>query len=324
MDFEDFLAAHLNEDPEGIPDSTADLSKPAGMIYAAILKRVYTNMSLENMLELPSGTDCSRFAFLQDRTQQQARFEWFRKDDDLVKYPLAQALLSAKAFNNILNSTSGTLNDLTGYGYSFYSFGGSSLPTAADAKFLYSLLTAGQESYGVDSHLLEWRASNHSLYGGYYEMSFSYDDRQIILPEDTSADPAQAVVDPGADLVLTTKPDSADTKVGETIQIGADLKAQTAVHARLKSYRTELEPVVANADSAVNNGDVAWSPRFCFRSRFFKVYVLARSIVTLKGSGAPVYGPTSRLEAVYDAVDDKILWRRWQATELRRLSDPVP
>jgi hypothetical protein len=75
------------------------------------------------------------------------------------------------------------------------------------------------------------------------------------------------------------------------------------------------------ADAA---GDISWSPRFCFRSRFFKIYVLAKSIVTMRGNGTPIHGPASRLEAVYDASDDKILWRRWQTTELRRLSDPVP
>ncbi len=102
---------------------------------------------------------------------------------------------------------------------------------------------------------------------------------------------------------------------------GGNFVCDTTVHAPLRAYRHDLDDA---ATAPIASTDVSWSPRFCFRSRFFKVYVLARSIVTLKGSGAPVYGPPSRLEAVYDAVDDKILWRRWQATELRRLSDPVP
>ena len=109
------------------------------------------------------------------------------------------------------------------------------------------------------------------------------------------------------------------------------MKCDTFIHGPLRAYRHRLDdpataPSAARAlNPAETDGpDISWSPRFCFRSRFFKVYVLARSIVTLKGDGTPVYGPTSRLEAVYDAYLDKVLWRRWQATELRRISDPVP
>jgi hypothetical protein len=102
---------------------------------------------------------------------------------------------------------------------------------------------------------------------------------------------------------------------------GGNNFCDSTIHGPIRAYRHGVDDAATAPSSAV---DVSWSPRFCFRSRFFKVYVLARSVVTMRTDGAPVYGPTRRLEAVYDAYEDQVLWRRWQTSELRRLSDPVP
>jgi hypothetical protein len=109
---------------------------------------------------------------------------------------------------------------------------------------------------------------------------------------------------------------------------------------------------------------VQWSPVFCFRSRFFGVYVLGRSLahgwdpadpssldiptaqrgqvqkMIMDGQPAPaqtdplypIYmqqykfmndiSGERRLEAVYDAFADKILWQRESITEKRSMGDP--
>lgn len=88
------------------------------------------------------------------------------------------------------------------------------------------------------------------------------------------------------------------------------------------------------------DGDVAWSPQITFRSRFFGIYVLGRGMARLWNSppGRTPPGETPddgltllqnlkcvgerRLEAVYDALKDEILWQRGPATEKRSLADP--
>ncbi|NUN03876.1 MAG: hypothetical protein HUU41_22450, partial [Bryobacteraceae bacterium] len=80
---------------------------------------------------------------------------------------------------------------------------------------------------------------------------------------------------------------------------------------------------------AAGDGDVAWSPRADFRGRYFMVYILARGIVTISkdpwsGVTTTHYGATRRIEALYDALDDELLWRRNISTELRSLGDPSP
>ena len=92
------------------------------------------------------------------------------------------------------------------------------------------------------------------------------------------------------------------------------------------------------ATSGVNgNGDVSWSPQFTFRSRFFKIYVLGRGLVRLYNPINP-QGETladeaallqnlkfvgeRRVEAVYDALKDQIIWQRAPASEKRSLADP--
>jgi hypothetical protein len=78
--------------------------------------------------------------------------------------------------------------------------------------------------------------------------------------------------------------------------------------------------VAASDSGAKANGDVNWSPQFCFRSRFFGVYVLGRGLVQT-GGGATITGER-RLEAVYDAIKDEVLWQRSPDTELKALGDP--
>ena len=362
IDFEDFLAAHLNANPAGpADDPTADVTPltPVRMIYLAIPKRNYVDakaplvtLKLADLMEAPVSDSDPRYAWLRNAAEQRSRFLWFR---DLPSHadpaaPISDAggnaFLSIKAFNNILNSISGQRPDGS-YGYSFYSADGVLAPFEVDLsgtptkpKFEYKELedpdlASGGRTYVVDDpaadpgpgELIAWRLSNSS---GHYETVFSnIDDAQVVeyLGTRTTTVPDEKVIfiqGNGTGEVPHGGDDQTDgVDIFEQPPAPATVTCESTIHGPLRAYRFDYpahpEPVVADAAA-----DVSWSPRFCFRSRFFKVYVLARSIATLKGNGEPVYGPTSRLEAVYDAVDDKILWRRWQATELRRLSDPVP
>jgi len=100
------------------------------------------------------------------------------------------------------------------------------------------------------------------------------------------------------------------------------------------------------------NGDVQWSPQIAFRSRFFGVYVMGRAVLRawnqpevndpgLTGSGTPeqlalrglkpdgtvdpgklkVIGER-RLEAVYDALRDQVIWQRAPVSDKRSLGGP--
>jgi hypothetical protein len=82
------------------------------------------------------------------------------------------------------------------------------------------------------------------------------------------------------------------------------------------------------------NGDVSWSPAFAFRSRFYAVYVLGRGAIEKADLGpaataadieknVKLAGET-RLEAVYDALKDEVLWQRTQLSEKRALGEPEP
>ena len=72
----------------------------------------------------------------------------------------------------------------------------------------------------------------------------------------------------------------------------------------------------------LGNGDVAWSPQFAFRSRFYAVYVLGRGLLQ-SGSGGPAkQAGERRIEAVYDALRDEIVWQRAPAGNKRALGDP--
>jgi hypothetical protein len=79
----------------------------------------------------------------------------------------------------------------------------------------------------------------------------------------------------------------------------------------------------AKPDSgAAANGDVSWSPQFTYRSRFYAIYVLGRGLI------ADAASPTvtkdmgeKRLEAVYDALKDEILWQRAMLSDRRALGE---
>jgi hypothetical protein len=184
--------------------------------------------------------------------------------------------------------------------------------------------------------LVSWRATKTS---GYYEMVFTtQDDTQekeygttvTIPPTMDPANPTKVIFIAGG-AARETEPHGDDlsdaTDIFETNASTVDPKIVTVesyVHGPLRAYRHSFDtvttaPNAARTDGPLGNGDVAWSPRFCFRSRFFAIYVLARGI-----NAGSNYAPAKRLEAVYDALTDKVLWRRWQATELRNLGDPTP
>ena len=80
-------------------------------------------------------------------------------------------------------------------------------------------------------------------------------------------------------------------------------------------------------------GDVAWSPQFSYRSRFFAVYVLGQG--KIQGRNTPELTPDDsalrnrlkvtgerRIEAVYDALKDEILWQRSPLSEKHSLAEP--
>jgi hypothetical protein len=84
---------------------------------------------------------------------------------------------------------------------------------------------------------------------------------------------------------------------------------------------TTLKPTPDRNSGLTANGDVCWTPRFAFRSRYFAIYVLSRA---LDPSGQPYAGSTRRVEAVYDALKDQVIWHRQPVTEKRNLGDPEP
>jgi len=376
MDFEDFVAAHLNADPAQAADPVTDLTKPVGMISAALVKRVenqlrpYEALDLDQFGATSATTLPAEYNSVNTRTFMQARFTFFRQESTLAPLyhatdPAKNALISPKAFNNILNSISGKRRNDT-YGYSYYSFDGVETPfstTGGTPKFLYNELedpiAAGLDRYVVErgdpnsnlevGELREWHAANAR---GHYEMTFSTaDDTQVVayMGEGTATNPGDPVIFIRGNTQAT--PNSGQSLTGETPNLDPDLSDGTNVyqisdamtgkatchsfiHGPLRAYhipdRGALKyddplqaPTATRTDGPLGNGDISWSPRFGFRSRFFAVYVLARGVTT-ESNGATGYGPTKRLEAVYDALTDKVLWRRWQTTELRNLGDPSP
>lgn len=399
VDFEDFLAAHLNSDTdETAPADNISVDPPAtavGAIYRAIPLREYP--SLTEMMEIfngatlvPFSDDHPIFNVLRKADYQQKRFAWFREDDSVA--PRAKAYIDLKAFNNLLNSLSGQRRDGK-FGFSFYSSGRvktervtalGNLPSGIPEiehnyeidspfryvfkdstgtrwdllpKFEFNRLTqtqidAGQTKYQFGSSaadpgaLCHWHATDSS---GYYEVTFgSSEDEQkkefaSVVPNPVPpATPEPFVLlgaapnTPAASALTPAAGD--DTAVGSEILDGAagtgDTFVQTTIHSPIRTYRLPSPfdasipaPTATVADGL--NGDVAWSPRADFRGRYFKVYVLARGIVTISkdpSSGVQTthYGATRRIEALYDALDDELLWRRNVSTELRSLGDPSP
>jgi len=72
------------------------------------------------------------------------------------------------------------------------------------------------------------------------------------------------------------------------------------------------------------NGDVSWSPQFAFRSRFYHIYVLGRGLIQKSDTDPdpPKVSGEVRMEAVYDALEDRTLWTRTQLSDKRALGEP--
>jgi hypothetical protein len=84
---------------------------------------------------------------------------------------------------------------------------------------------------------------------------------------------------------------------------------------------------------ATGTGDVSWSPQFSYRSRFFNVYVLGRG--KIQGHTGPELNPADpylrnnlkitgerRVECVYDALKDEVLYQRTPLSEKHSLAEP--
>lgn len=133
-----------------------------------------------------------------------------------------------------------------------------------------------------------------------------------------------------------------DIRVGETIIVNewaiADSFVWGPIRASQRRYDMKLDSNKLQAPNATltsgsrANGDVSWSPAFAFRSRFYAVYVLGRGAIE-KADLGPAATATdieknvklageTRLEAVYDALKDEVLWQRTQLSEKRALGEP--
>ncbi|MCY3019170.1 MAG: hypothetical protein NTW87_09110 [Planctomycetota bacterium] len=88
---------------------------------------------------------------------------------------------------------------------------------------------------------------------------------------------------------------------------------------------TRDDSTAKRTSGSQGNGDVSWSPQVAFRSRYFGIYVLGRGLI--RGWSAAANGPLKvtgerRMEAVYDALKDEIIWQRAPASDKRSLADP--
>ncbi|GMV78992.1 MAG: hypothetical protein AMXMBFR7_01760 [Planctomycetota bacterium] len=352
MDFEDFLAAQLAGD-------AADATTPLGMITAAFPKRQELAapaeayfLDLDDVEPYKSNPaqlilDNPIYANVHTMVRMQARFTFFAEPNAATGYDRAFAELTPAAFNNLLNATSGKRRDGT-YGYSYYSFDNVKDPIPFDdgtgikyPKFEYELLTEPAITGGTKQYDLTfpastagalnlWRATKDVTWGGYYEMQFGSDDTQefaydATLPLDVAPNPYPIIVDAGLDGVLQTPNLTDDEVTGTQINTGVNYMSDTWIHGQLRAYRLPNDAAVTTlvANPGLNNGDVAWAPRFGFRSRFFAIYTLARPIIDVQAN-VPTYGAAQRSEIVYDALRDTVLFRREPATEKRTLGDPTP
>ncbi|MCW8131716.1 MAG: hypothetical protein KIS92_15325 [Planctomycetota bacterium] len=377
MDFEDFLAAHVNSKAPAVAGDVDDMlaapATPSGMLYLAMEKRDVTAITPVVFLDLDQyAIDNTQFvaahpeyANIATPTFMKDRFKFFREDDAVAKLftdASNNALLTSKALNNLLNATSGKRRDGS-YGYSYYSFDNVNIPFlvvgSGTPKFEYqeldqTTLDAGtQQKYTIEitagtpnepGELKAWHPTNGS---GYYEMTFlDSDDLQLV----EYGKPAPGTFMPGDQVIfvsgntqmVTTNAGNLETPNWSTDQTdGTDIydfadaagtapTCHSTVHGPLRAYRNvegtgfdeaTLKPTADRTSGTLGNGDVAWSPRFAFRSRFFMVYVLSRA---LQPDGQPSPGGTRRVEAVYDALKDRVIWRRTPATEKRSLGDPEP
>jgi hypothetical protein len=105
-----------------------------------------------------------------------------------------------------------------------------------------------------------------------------------------------------------------------------ELDQDTYQHAAAKLASGALIP-----DSSGHTGDVSWSPPFAFRSRFFAIYVLGQGLELGVDERNPMLDQSPnlsrarvvgerRIEAIYDALLDKMLFKRQPVSEKRSLS----
>ncbi|HYG76337.1 MAG TPA: hypothetical protein VEK08_15130 [Planctomycetota bacterium] len=157
----------------------------------------------------------------------------------------------------------------------------------------------------------------------------------------TTPDPAQG--DVVIDLILAGTDTDADSTTYDdifddttnTIQVGQNELNNTFVWGPMRASQNPSDMVAAeNADQRPDaNRDVSWSPPVAFRSRYFAIYVLA--LGTVKGWIGPELNPDDpnlrtnlkpagerRLEAVYDALKDQIIWQRAPVSEKHSLAEP--
>jgi hypothetical protein len=83
-----------------------------------------------------------------------------------------------------------------------------------------------------------------------------------------------------------------------------------------------------------NDGDVSWSPTFGFHSRYFGIFVVGKTynqgwLETVNENDPLVMEKAKsqgekRIEAVYDALLDQIIWQRSPITDKRALGEPAP
>ena len=105
------------------------------------------------------------------------------------------------------------------------------------------------------------------------------------------------------------------------VQSSGDYIDPTDTNMTQNVYSTaNINSGVPKGTGAITNGDVSWSPQFAYRSRFYGIYVLGRGL--LQGAGPQVRDlGERRIEAVYDALKDEVLWQRAQVSDKRSLGD---
>ncbi len=122
-------------------------------------------------------------------------------------------------------------------------------------------------------------------------------------PNDPNAAPGdsdtlvQAIIDGGNGVSDTEVPDDVADPTGVSVAVGPNKHNETIVWGPIRaSQRGEDQILPSNIDEVPtasllcgSNGDVAWSPQICFRSRFYGMYVLAQGLNTQP----KVYGTVS-------------------------------
>jgi hypothetical protein len=388
MDFEDFLAAHLDQDITLDLSDSANSLKAAGMIYQAILKRKFFRrngsgdftaaLTAEEMLG--GSRDPVALSLATNLSAQQQRFAWFRayidSADPKNHTNENNALLSLQAFNEIATHLN---RKGTSYHYSFYSkdpFEGKEVnipaptlsveaPPAGHAlapyepqnltpKLLYPYPDAGR-SYSI-ADLQAWYPTNTS--GQYAFYAHASDDLQVLkwLSEGTFPPSIPQVdlitsgldgrLDAYAEVESAGGPATQDTLQGNKIvdegNPGDRYVVNSCIHGPLRVYQHTQDLANENTHPAkpfrlLAPAETYYTLPLAFHSRYFKVFVLARSLdkravksfdtetdtaKTTIVSDAPVPGSERRIEFVYDAESDRVLTTHRPLTEKRNIGDP--